>query len=105
MNESKLNKIRSELIEQLQLRRIATSYFLDLVESYIELCALEDKLKEDIKNRGVSVKSETGAGKIVYKKNDSVGLLVNVVKQKQDTLIKMGISPETIVTADDVDEL
>jgi len=105
MNESKLNKIRSDLIEQLELKRIATSYYLDLVDSYIELCKLEIALRKDIADRGVSVKSETNAGKIVYKKNDSVGLLVNVVKQKQDTLLKMGISPETIVTADDVDEL
>ena len=105
MNESKLNKIRSELIEQLELKRTATSYFLDLVDSYVELCKLEWKLRDDIAQRGVSVKSETNAGKIVYKKNDSVGLLINTVKQKQDTLMKLGISPENIVTADDVDEL
>lgn len=98
-------QIKEELVEQLRLRGIDTSYYLNLVDNYIDFMKLEKKLKDNIKEKGVMISIVTSNGQKSQKKNESVSLLINTQKQKMDILTRLGIDPDSIISEEDLDEL
>lgn len=65
------SKIRDDLFEQLGTNGIIHAHFMDLVEDYMSLWDIKNKLIADIEERGVSVLGANG----FLKKNDSINEL------------------------------
>lgn len=80
------DEVRDSLLESLRDRGIACQPWLDLVEQYMNLWDTSWLLNQDIQNRGVIDLTGNYA-----KKNDSVGQLVNINKQMNQQLEKLGI--------------
>ena len=85
--------IKADLLEQLKSNGSTGSYYLDLVDDYMELYDIENKLYDDIKLRGVSVEYNNGGGQIGQKRNDSVDMLLKTNKQMLSILDALGIKP------------
>lgn len=87
MADRKRSSIRNALIKDLKSKRIYVEPYIDMVEQYMNLWDASILLDADIKARGVQV--EDGRGGL--KKNDSVAQLVNVIKQMNLVLDKLGL--------------
>lgn len=86
--------IKDSLIEQLKLKGADVACFTDLVNDYMRFWAIKNALISDIKSRGVVYKDFSSVGIEMQKNNPSVKELVNVSKQMQSTLDKLGISTD-----------
>lgn len=80
------DEVRDSLLESLRSRGVACQPWLDLVEQYMNLWDTSWLLNQDIQSRGVIDMSGN-----YPKKNDSVGQLVNINKQMNQQLEKLGI--------------
>lgn len=101
--EKKRESIKSDLLEQLHKNGIKGSQFIDLIEDYMSLWDLKNKLIKDINERGAMIlwqNSETQKG---YKKNDAVSELPRVNKQMLALLKELGL--QAVVKVDDTDEI
>ena len=81
------DEVRESLLESLRYRGIARQPWLDLVEQYMNLWDTSWLLNANIQAEGVMITTPSG----MTKKNDSVGLLVNINKQMNQQLEKLGI--------------
>ncbi len=103
-NEQK--RVRNSLVEQLKLKRQATPYYLDLVNDYITMMRIRDRLQKDIDEKGTLVEYNNGGGQRGYKKNDSVDQFNKICDRMIKQLDFLGIKPsETILEEDEDDEL
>lgn len=84
------NKIERSLIEQMKAKKIYYEPYIDMVGQYLNLWDASQMLDDDIKERGVQVLDTRGN----IKKNDSVTQLVNVIKQMNLVLDKLGLQAE-----------
>lgn len=84
--------IREDLLLQLKLNDTEEKMFLDLVEDYMSLWNIKNRLIEDIANRGVSVEWHNGK-QLGYKKNDSISELVKVNNQMLKILADLNLKP------------
>ena len=71
-NNVSVEKIKENLISQLEKRNANEEVYIDLVEDYIALWNIKNQLIDDINTRGVQVKTFNSNGQEVYKKNDSI---------------------------------
>lgn len=81
------DEVRSSLLESLKDRGLDCQPWLDLVEQYMNMWDTAWLLNADIQEKGVSVVMPSG----VVKKNDSVGMLVNLNRQMNQQLAQLGI--------------
>lgn len=95
-------KIKSSLLKQLDDNNLKTDFFVDLVNDYMSMWDIKNKLIENIKEMGVSIKYKNGENQYGYKKNDSVRELTTVNNQMLKILKDLGIKAE--VKEDDNDE-
>ncbi len=86
-------EIKADLLEQLERNGMIGKYYIDLVDDYMEMYDIENKLLEDIKLRGVSVEYNNGGGQQGQKRNDSVDMLLKTNKQMISILDALGIKP------------
>lgn len=84
--------IREDLLAQLERNGTTGACYTDLVDDYMEMWDTKNKLTEDIRERGVTVKCVTQAGENI-RKNDSVGELVKLNAQMLKLLDSLGIKP------------
>lgn len=87
MATSKRTKIKNALIAELKRKKIYTEPFIDMIDQYMNLWDASVMLDDDIKARGVQYVDDRGN----IKKNDSVAQLVNVIKQMNLVLDKLGL--------------
>ncbi|MGX7075358.1 P27 family phage terminase small subunit [Globicatella sanguinis] len=87
MATSKRTKIKNALIAELKRKKIYTEPFIDMIDQYMNLWDASVMLDDDIKARGVQYVDDRGT----IKKNDSVAQLVNVIKQMNLVLDKLGL--------------
>lgn len=85
--KNKRGKIRNALIDQMKAKSIYYEPYIDMVYQYLNLWDASQMLDDDIKARGVQVLDSRGN----VKKNDSVTQLVNVIKQMNLVLDKLGL--------------
>jgi len=117
MSEAKIKKktkteIRRDLIDQLDRKGIYGSHYLDLIEDYMALWDIKNKLIKDIRERGVSIKwtngpinPETGeAAQWGYKKNDSIAELNKTNAHMLKILSELNLKASSAGMADDSDE-
>lgn len=103
--EKTLKQIESDLTEQLKLKGIDTSYYLNQVDTYIKNLEIIRSCQNDISENGVMVDYVMSNGKMGRKKNECVRMMLDVQKQNNDILRLLDINPDSIVSEDDVDEL
>ena len=103
-SSEKYNKIRQDLLDQLDRNGTYGEQFRDLVEDYMSLWIVKNLLIDDIKARGVSIKWNNGGGQSGYKKNDSIAELNKTNAQMLKLLNELGIKA-TVADGGDDDEL
>lgn len=81
------DEVRESLLASLRERGVDCQPWLDLVEQYMNLWDTSWALNSNIQSEGVMITMPNGS----TKKNDSVGLLVNINKQMNQQLEKLGI--------------
>lgn len=104
MAATKKTKIKKDLLDQLERKGIYGSQYLDLVNDYMSLWDIKNKLIKDIKKRGVVVEWQNGPGQSGLKKNDSVGELKKINDQMLKILKALDLEPGDEV-GDDDDEM
>ncbi len=92
----KKSQIKQDLIDQLERQGIYGQHYLDLVNDYMALWDIKNKLIKDIKERGVSIRWETcnRDGEVVqsgYKKNESIAELNKTNAQMLKILSELGL--------------
>ena len=103
-SSEKYNKIRQDLLDQLDRNGTYGEQFRDLVEDYMAFWITKSLLIEDINKRGVNVKYNNGGGQSRSKRNDSVGELNKTNAQMLKLLNELGIKA-TVADSGDDDEL
>lgn len=101
---AKKSEIKNDLLNQLERKGIYGGHYLDLVNDYMALWAIKNKLIADIRKRGVSVEYIHGAGQRGFKKNDSINELNKTNAQMLKILNELGLRANSIGPADDDDE-
>lgn len=102
-NSEKYNKIRQDLLDQLDRNGTYGEQFKDLVEDYMAFWITKTLLIEDINKRGVSVKYNNGGGQSGYKKNDSIAELNKTNAQMLKLLNELSIKATVENSGDDDD--
>jgi Phage terminase, small subunit. len=98
------NEIRQDLIDQLERKGIYGCHYLDLIDDYMALWDIKNKLIRDIRKRGVSVFWSNGGGQEGYKKNDSISELNKTNAQMLKILSELNLKAGSAGPADDDDE-
>lgn len=98
-------RIRADLLDQMQRRGLYGKQYEDLVEDYIALWDVKEKLIADIKKRGAVVDYVSNNGTTNKRKNDSVGDLLKVNGQMLKILDALGLDPEADEAAPIDDEM
>ncbi len=102
MGRSGVRKIKQDLLEQLERNGTIGSQYEDLVKDYMELWEIKNKLIEDIKEKGVSIRYQNGEKQFGYKKNDSIAELNKTNTQMLKILDHLGLKPSSIETGNDI---
>ena len=105
MAKAKKTEIKQDLLDQLDRQGIYGKHYVDLVNDYMALWDIKNKLIKDIKKRGVSVYWCNGGGQEGYKKNDSIAELNKTNAQMLKILSELGLKARSMDPADfDPDE-
>ncbi|HID0883027.1 TPA: P27 family phage terminase small subunit [Clostridium botulinum] len=96
-------EIKKDLLKQLEENETYGKHFEDLINDYIALWDIKNRLIADIKERGVSVEWNNGkqAGK---KKNDSIPELNKTSAQMLKILAELGLKPSPKENGSDNDD-
>lgn len=92
-NVARKTEIKKDLLDQLERNGVYGRHYLDLVNDYMSLWEIKNKLIRDIKDRGVSVYWCNGGGQEGYKKNDSISELNKTNAQMLKILNELGLKP------------
>lgn len=90
-------RIRDDLLKQLELREMNTSYYQDLVNDYLVMMQTRDKLQRDIEERGTLIYYCNGGGQEGFKKNDSIDSFNKICDRMIKHLEFLGINPNNVV--------
>lgn len=101
---TKKTNIKNDLLDQLERNGVYGNHYIDLVNDYMALWDVKNKLIRDIKEKGVSVKYQNGENQFGYKKNDSVRELTNVNNQMLRLLDSLGLKASNFDTDDPEDD-
>lgn len=97
----KRQAIKKDLLDQLARSGIVGEFYIDLVNDYMAMWDVKNKLIEDIETNGVSVKYQNGQNQFGYKKNDSVAELQRTNNQMLKLLSHLGLKPSRVEEADE----
>ncbi len=103
MAKTKKTKIKEDLLDQLERNGVYGQHYIDLVNDYMALWEVKNKLIKDIKEKGVTIKYQNGENQWGYKKNDSVRELTNVNNQMLKLLDALGLKPSKLEDEDEED--
>lgn len=87
-------KIVESLREQLAMKGAEMAHYTDLLDDYMSLWDIKNKLIADIETRGTSYQDSSSAGKIMWKNNPSVKELVMVNRQMLSILKELKLSTD-----------
>lgn len=86
-------KIRRDLLDQLERNGTVGEHYADLVDYYMRLYDVKNELLTDIASRGAKVEVVTASGSRNIKTNDSVGDLLRVSMQMLKIADSLGLDP------------
>lgn len=98
-------RIRKNLLTQLEVKGAYKETYIDLVNDYMSMWEIKNKLIEDINSRGVQVKTYNSNGQMIYKKNDSIVELPKYNSQMLKLLNDLGLSAHEVDKGDGNDDL
>lgn len=98
------NEIKRDLLDQLEDNGTYGKHYVELVDDYMSMWEIKNKLLKDINTRGVSVEYVHGAGQRGFKKNDSVPEFIRTNAQMLKLLSELGLKPVGKEAADTNDE-
>ncbi|WP_423739230.1 P27 family phage terminase small subunit [Clostridium sporogenes] len=101
-NNKLASEIKEDLLKQLEENETHGKHYEDLVNDYIALWDIKNRLIADIKERGVSVEWNNGR-QVGMKKNDSIPELNKTSAQMLKILSELGLKPSPKV--DDYDDI
>lgn len=100
-NEKK-EAIKKDLLNQLELKGMYQSYYIDMVEQYMNYYDIKNKLMNDIKKNGVRIEVTSGNGFTTSKINDSIMMVQKTTPLMLKILKDLGLEePVTDETSDD----
>lgn len=103
-NVAKKTEIKKDLNDQLDRKGVYGKHYRDLIDDYMALWTIKNKLIADIRKRGVSVEYNNGGGQIGYKKNESIAELNKTNAQMLKILSELGLKASSSGAGDDPDE-
>lgn len=92
-DEGRENQIKNDLLDQLERNGVVGEFYVDLVNDYMAMWNVKNKLIKDIEEKGVSVRYQNGENQFGYKKNDSVAELQRTNNQMLRLLDHLGLKP------------
>lgn len=95
-----LDEIKKDLLKQLETNSTYGKHYEDLIDDYMALWNIKNRLIEDIKERGVSVVWNNGK-QHGFKKNDSISEFNKTNAQMLKILSELGLKPVPQVDDDD----
>lgn len=98
-----IERLKKNLVEQLEKKGADVECFLDMIDSYIFYTQQERKMQTDIRKNGLSYKAVSSTGKEYVKDNPSIKNAIMYNKQRLAILEKMGLSTTTVETDSDDD--
>lgn len=98
-------QVENSLVEQLRANAAEIDAFRALINDYMAMFKICEKLKTDIRQRGTIVTETGAAGQKITKCNPSIKELRDTNKSMLTILRQLGLSIETVKTAVDDDEL
>lgn len=101
----KQSDIKASLTKQLEDNGANIDHFSDLINDYIELWKIKNKLIRDIKKRGTFYESTSATGKTYEKENPSVKQLMVTNRQMLAILKDLKLSTDTVVGSEEDDKL
>lgn len=101
---SRKTQIKTDLIDQLERNGVHGSHYLDLINDYMSMWDIKNKLIKDVKTRGVTTKYQNGENQWGYKKNDSIAELNKTNAQMLKILNELGLRATDFEMNDDDDE-
>lgn len=101
---SRKSQIKNDILDQLERNGVYGAHYLDLVNDYMSLWEIKNKLISDIKTRGVSTKYQNGPDQWGYKKNDSISELNKSSAQMLKILNDLGLKTSSFTKDEDDDE-
>lgn len=102
MNKRKI--IKKDLLNQLKDNGITGNHYVDLIEDYMAMWDIKNKLIENIKEKGVSIRYQNGKNQFGYKKNDSISELNRTSRQMLTILNDLGLKAANIKVVDTDDD-
>jgi phage terminase small subunit len=102
--KAKKTEIKQDLLDQLERQGIYGKHYVDLVNDYMALWDIKNKLIKDIKKRGVTVMYQNGKDQWGYKKNDSIAELNKTSAQMLKILNDLGLKAKKMDPDSSLDE-
>lgn len=91
-----LKDIKTDLMNQLILQKKLEKYYEDLVDDYLFLKKLKDKMKTDIRNNGLRIKTTNGNGFETEKPNESCTNIIKINAQMLKILSELNIQDNSL---------
>ena len=89
--DNKRSLIKKDLLSQLEQNGVKGAHYLDLVEDYLAMWDIKNKLIADIEEKGVTIKYQNGKDQWGYKRNDSLQELTRTNAQMLKILHDLGL--------------
>src|SRR3712207_1831096 len=97
-------EIKEDLLNQLKMNETYGKHYEDLVNDYMALWDIKNRLIEDIKERGVSVEWNNGR-QVGKKKNDSISELNKTNAQMLKILSELGLKPSPKEVEENINDM
>ena len=92
-DEVLFNKIREDLLEQLEIKGLIQESYKNLVEDYMKLWIIKELLNKDIEKRGINIKYDNGGGQKGIKRNESITDITKINTQMLKILKELSLTP------------
>jgi len=104
MAKSKKTNIKEDLLDQLERNGVYGGHYLNLIDDYMAMYDIKNKLIKDIKTRGVNTEYNNGGGQSGYKRNDSISEFNKTNAQMLKILNELGLKATSFEGADEDDD-
>jgi len=98
-------KLKNSLLKQLENKGAKIEHFTNLIDDYMSMWDIKNKLIKDIKKRGIVYEGISASGYKQEKNNPSVKELVGVNRQMLSILKDLGLSTENAAAGNEDSEL
>ena len=105
MAKNNKKQIKDDLLQQLELKGMYQSYYIDMVEQYMQYLDIKNALMEDIKNKGVRVEVTSGNGFTTSKANESIMMCQKTTQMMLKILNDLKLKEPVISDASEDDYL